>query len=484
MLQRVCKVICFIVIFVMLFGSFHKIFSFKSTDGIYSMRKFYQEPEQSIDVLFLGSSHIFENVNTAILWDKYGIAGYDLCGSVQPIWNTYYYLNEALKTQTPCVIVVDVLSVASDGEYADHSRIVKNNYGLKFSIDKIRSILVSSSPSLWPDYLLEFPSYHTRYKEISKSDYMDHNANSILRDWKGFGLNTETTSLSQPQNFYTEEVEDLPEKAEKYLKEIIHLAKDKNIPLVLIKTPYGSIDEHAQKRYNMVGKIAEENDIPFINYNLLYDEMKLDFNCDFADTSHLNHLGNVKFTNYLATYLKANYEIPDRRGHSEYKNYARMAEMYNQQMFNKQQIDIQDREIYISNLKSSNTLTVYSLTGDYKNASNYMQLREELKEIGVNLDNVQGNSIWIIEDDKVIYESYEGNTVEWYRALREGNRMKLVSSVESTPYINYNGTTYSQYSEGLYMLIYNMETNSLVECVEFPLVYDEISNSKQIVINK
>ena len=71
------------------------------------------------------------------------------------------------------------------------------------------------------------------------------------------------------------------------------MAKEENIPLLLINTPYFPT-EREEKIYNRVAEIAKENDVPYINYNLFYDEMGLDFSSDFADGHHLNYKGTPK----------------------------------------------------------------------------------------------------------------------------------------------------------------------------------------------
>ena len=92
---------------------------------------------EPVDVLFLGSSHVFETYNTSVLWDEYGIASYVLGGSVQPMWNTYFYMKEALKTQTPELIVLDAYCCEYREEYNDYSRQIKNCYGMKPSLNKL-----------------------------------------------------------------------------------------------------------------------------------------------------------------------------------------------------------------------------------------------------------------------------------------------------------------------------------------------------------
>ena len=107
MKKSIIKTIAFLLI---LFTSLYftdSALRLKSSDGIYSLKKFYEQDENSIDVLILGSSHAFENFNTGVLWEEQGIASYVLGGSWQPVWNTYYYLKEALKTQKPKLIILE-----------------------------------------------------------------------------------------------------------------------------------------------------------------------------------------------------------------------------------------------------------------------------------------------------------------------------------------------------------------------------------------
>ena len=56
----------------MLYGAYC-LLHFKSTDGCYPAEMFYQQEENTVDVLCLGSSHTYTNINPAILWDEYGM---------------------------------------------------------------------------------------------------------------------------------------------------------------------------------------------------------------------------------------------------------------------------------------------------------------------------------------------------------------------------------------------------------------------------
>ena len=67
----------------------------------------YKQDADTVDLLVLGSSHAFEDVNTSVLYERYGISSYILAGSIQPFWNSYYYLQEALMSQRPRLVILE-----------------------------------------------------------------------------------------------------------------------------------------------------------------------------------------------------------------------------------------------------------------------------------------------------------------------------------------------------------------------------------------
>ncbi len=476
MKRNIVKSICFILILGLLLSKFVDIFKFKYGDGIYDFEEFYTEKENSIDVICFGSSHVFENINPSIFWDEYGITVYDLCGSMQPIWNTYYYMKEALKTQKPKIMVVDVFGVLQTDEYVDHSRIIKNNYGLNFSKDKIASIKVSSPKESWVDYILEYPTYHTRYTEISREDFTGFLGNrAIYQNWKGFVLNDQTVSYNRPIDFYTNEIGNLTSKVELYLQKIMDLSKEVKIPLLLIKSPYPVISLEDQKKYNRVSQIAKNNNIPFLNFNLFVDEIGIDFSTDFADDSHLNYKGNPKYTRYLADYLLDNYNLCDHRIEKKYQTYDLKSNVYQQQLYNIEMKELRDIENYISKSQNENYLCVYTLKGDYKRIKNYEEIRKYLKVIGINIDEAVGDMTWIIENNDIIFAENNLSDFLWYKNLLENNNLMVSCSKEDhlDIKVNLNNTLYEEVSNGLNVLIFDEYTGTLVESTGFP-IYDNL----------
>ena len=308
---------CFLLIFLLLFYFVSDTLKFKYDDGVRPMENYYALPEDTVDVLMLGSSHIGMNVDPSILWQERGIASYVCWAGMQPTWNTYYYLRECLKTQRPKVIVMDTYLATNDLEYSDYEAMVKTLVGMRFSRDKLEAIKASASPEYLSSVMLGFPTYHYRYSDLSESDFQYY-------FWqKDPSLQTVPSSqdLVEPISILdTSAVTDsaaLTEKSGDYFMRIIDHCQEQGVPLVLVTAPY-ELTEIEQQRYNTIAEIAAERGIPFLNFNEFYSDLGIDPQTDFRDPGHLNDSGIAKYSTWLADYLHSHYELPDRREDSSH----------------------------------------------------------------------------------------------------------------------------------------------------------------------
>ena len=306
------KTVAFLACLVVLLYLVSCIFGFKYEDGITPIDHFYDLPKDTVDVLLLGSSHMGMNVDPSLLWDLRGIAAYNCWGSMQQPWNTYYYLKECLKYQTPKLVVMDVYGVTFSGDFPGYDNLVKATQGLRLSGDKIENILVSAPEEYRSALLLGLPSYHYRYSEITGEDF--HN---FFWD-KDTKIQSIDVSGAPVQSFDIPDVsgikcsEPLAEKCETYFRKTLELCEEAEIPILLVASPY-YIHEQEQRRFNRVGEIAEEYGVPFLNFNLNYRELGIDPNVDYCDLAHMTQGGIEKYTAYLADYMSSHYSLPDRR---------------------------------------------------------------------------------------------------------------------------------------------------------------------------
>lgn len=327
MKRKACKIIGFLGILCFILVQLNNIFSFKYPDGVRQMEEFYKQEEGTVDVLVLGSSHSFVDVSPAILYEEQGIAAYDLCASMQPMWHTYYYLKEALKYQQPKLIVLDVFRIVENFDYSKESKLVKSTYGMRLSKNKIDSIKAGLSVEQQSEvymHLLEFPSYHSRYTDLVEEDFRYDEA--VSENYKGWYPVFETQEMKRPQVDHVTDTYPLEEKTKEYFQKILELAKEEQIPVLLINAPY-IMSEDDKKVYNSLEELLKEYDdsyqIRYKDFNKEYDALGLDFKADFADYDHLNHRGVPKFNKALAAYIKENYELPDCRNKKNLQNFLK-----------------------------------------------------------------------------------------------------------------------------------------------------------------
>ena len=477
-MKDIGKLICFLCIAISLFQAFDRIYSFKYADGIYGMETFYKQKNDINDVIFVGSSHIFEDVNTAVLWEAYGMATYDLAGAGQPFWNTYYYIKEVVKTQTPKLIVVDLLGATQTDDYKDTQYIIKNTYGLKFGKNKIDAIKVSARKEDWTDYFTEIPTYHSRYSELTREDFLPNKGIPNWEAWKGFVINTKTKENKEPENFQTDKIGELTEKTEKYLRLICEFCNDNKIALLFIKSPTPSMSVLEREKYNRGAEIAAEYGIPFMDFNNFYEKMELDFSTDMADNSHLNYRGNVKYTKYLANYLKSNYEIPDRRGQEGYESYDVIAKDCMMRTKNAEVSDTVDLADFLEKIQDEHYVIFCSANGDYKKASNYKEIKELFGQYDIELEGMDNGEVLILMDGKKEYYS-DANT-PWHKEMAEYKTISVKSGNGDDVFasVRFNTEEKTQKFSGINIVVYDTVTETIVDSACFRIAANKISEAK------
>ncbi len=312
-MKKFLRCVCFLCVFAVLFYFVNTALRLKYPDGIETMENFYDYKSGELDVLFVGSSHVGMNVDPYTLWNEYGMAGYTLWGGMQPVWNSYYFIKEALKTQQPRMIVLETYTTALDEPYSDYSATVKNTMGMRMSMDKIRAVAVSASTTdLAYDILLGVPTYHERVMALERADFENFFWNKKTAIQRFNIENDITYPMENPDWSIVTEKEPLAKKQGEYFQKILDLCRTKGVKLVLLTSPYHAAEQE-QRRYNTIAEIAQENGLEYINYNLSYRDAGIDFQTDFRDPGHLNMDGIVKYTKHLGGYLKTLGDIPDRR---------------------------------------------------------------------------------------------------------------------------------------------------------------------------
>lgn len=165
-LKRIVSAVILFGMVILIFGRYAEIARYPRT-GLYD---FYNKIEKdTVDVLCVGSSHVYCSINPVQMYDDYGIAAYDLSAGSQAIWYSYYFILEALKTQKPDVVILDVYTVIEPDGYFD-KKIEGNLLNMKPSYTKYEALRAADADDI-ASILFEFPITHSRYKQLQKEDY-------------------------------------------------------------------------------------------------------------------------------------------------------------------------------------------------------------------------------------------------------------------------------------------------------------------------
>ena len=321
----------FIFLFAVTIYLITNVLSIKSEHGVDQLAGLYWQPKDSIDVVFMGTSHVHCGVNTGLLWEKYGIAAYDYSGAEQPLWMTYFYLKELYKYQKPAVVVLDLYGPARYKEDYQYDWMSENMHGMKFSLNKLEMISVSIEPHNIFKYFPSFATYHSRYDSIEADDFNDFFWNSQENeDFKGYTPYWDKLPMEETESYETEAV-GLTPKSEKYLRKIIELTRDKGSELVLVTIPYIESPED-RNTYDEATVIALQEGIIFINYNQYFDSVGLDLEEDFFDSSHLNYWGSSKFSDYIGDFLMSFEGVEDNRNVPGYESWDKNAKLIKQEL--------------------------------------------------------------------------------------------------------------------------------------------------------
>lgn len=276
----------------------------KYVDGIVEgafVAEYYQE-EKDFDVIFIGDCEVYENFSPIVLWEEYGINSYIRGSAEQYIWQSYYLLEDTLRYETPDVVIFNIQSLQFDkAQNEAYNRMTLE--GMEWSASKVNSILASmKQDEEFLDYVFPILRYHSRWSELSKTD-VQYMFDTKKVSHNGYYMRVDVKPAENvPQGRILSDYS-FGENAWKYLDMMTALCKEKGITLILIKAPslypYWYDEWEAQ-----VEDYAAENDLLYINFLELTDEIGIDYNTDTYDAGlHMNLSGAEKLSVWLGQLL-------------------------------------------------------------------------------------------------------------------------------------------------------------------------------------
>lgn len=320
--KNIISCIIVITLLILVMRKCSSVFELKTATAKYT--PFY-ESNTNFDVIFMGSSHMYNTVYPMELWKDYGISsfnwGYANCTpSVE-----YYLMKDLIKYTSPKVVVVDIYGIAELGHWTKYSEDAIGQYHVQFDRMPLSKVKIDASRNAFDtypgrnDFIWDFILYHSRWNSLTKEDFVYKDSPE-----KGASICTETLGKTT----YTKIADELKSEElygfnfDAYLA-LIEFCNEHDIQVLGVCNPCAA-SEVSQRAANTIGEIIEA--YPNCRYYNMLNEGILDFNTDvIGDNEHLNYSGGSKVTERLGRYLKDNYELDDYSDNeywiSDYEDY-------------------------------------------------------------------------------------------------------------------------------------------------------------------
>ena len=328
---RKSNIICFIKIPMVIiiavpvffyYGGVYKKAADKNVINAFTKQRFddfYALEENSLDMVFVGSSHAYCTFDPDIIDKGLNIKSFQMGTPLQHPDTTYYELKEILRTQKPKYVVMelywDVLDDKFDLKQANSFfEVLKSNDIKEEYIKKVFPLSDKLKYYLLPiRYQQDYFAYEGSLMEkdmeekygVSKRQAETQQGEEYYRS-KGYVysnqlmVSTEYDSTNQFRNFDGKDFE-IDKTQRKYIEKISELCRENGITLVFVTAPVANVSMEYIKNYenvhNSVAAMAAENGVPYIDYNVENIKKGLLTNENFRDDAHLNHSG-VEIVDY------------------------------------------------------------------------------------------------------------------------------------------------------------------------------------------
>ncbi len=269
---------------------------------------YYALPENSIDIVCLGTSATYRYFNNPVMWENYGVTSYNFATGSQSPSVLKSLILECEKTQSPKLYIVETRKLVKYKELDQEVVLRKVTDCMKYSANRI-DLINKEVPKFWerPDYYFDIIKYHDNWKNLSDSsfDYITNEYPDELNGWRNINKLEILKPFEEP---YATTEEPMNEESEEILLDFMDFCKEQNINVLFVATPWRATKE-CQKRNNYLSRIIEENGFEFLDCTPLMDDIGLDFETDFFNNNHTNAIGAEKFTNYFGKYLTEKYDF-------------------------------------------------------------------------------------------------------------------------------------------------------------------------------
>lgn len=316
------KVIVFILIFTVSLTAFTNLFITVDDLGYQNIAGFYEERENSLDAVYIGSSNCFTFWNSLLAWEEYGISVYPYSCNSNLFFSTEYIIKEVVKTQPNATFIVNINSLTDGDINIQQFRNLIDS--MPFSLNKLALInhlsdIGDYSFSERLEFYLPIIRYHTRWNEISATDFsIELNG---LKGASAFDIYLNVSNDITAAYVTTALNAELSNKIVSSTESLLDYCEKEKINVTFVTVPQARGNEYDMSRYNALNTMIQDRGFDVLDLTERLDDIGLDMTKDYYNGAHTNIHGSIKYTYFLSEYLIDKNAFTDKRGNSEYSDW-------------------------------------------------------------------------------------------------------------------------------------------------------------------
>lgn len=493
MKKNLIKITCFVLLGVIVIAVLNYFYQpiWKNWNNYSTIYGFYEEPQNTIETIFLGSSVTVNGIAPMELYENNGICAYNLGTEQQPLLASYYWLLEAnrLHNETLKTVVLDTSMLRRTPDRAYYQKALD---GMQMSNVKIKALKdYTENINEYLNYMCPVLEYHDRWSSIEMSDFEKKKYNPAY--WvRGYNFKMdrvldlcEYNQIVTPDYYIMSEAgsAELNEESLYYLNEMVSFCKNNNLKLVLMKTP--AVGAWNVQNHNAVAELAEKNQLEFYDFNYEPYISAINYNesMDNEDGVHLNYYGARKLTKWFGRYLLEYCQNEDVRGNSKYDYMESELTKYKKYISSvtnlKESTDVVE---YISNALENSGNVIFLTAKEEASGGLQDWQRQKLKEMGLEKLSEIGHAdsyLGIIDYGNIMYERLDSTE---YNPEERRPEILISYDIDKTTIANLksggfffgnvsscviDGEEYSKNLRGINIIVYNKEEKKVLDSRTF-----------------
>ncbi|WP_429190694.1 hypothetical protein [Fusobacterium sp. PH5-44] len=442
------------------------------------MQNLYKIPKNT-EVVIFGSSHSGASYSPGLIYKKFGIKSIIFEPSHCDLDVIEILFKEILKNKSEKkIFLIEAYSIDMSfkeshkrmipliSQVALYMQLSSNKYSLA---NKINTNEFTQLNTFFP-----ITKYHGNYKNAK------YYSNVFNEQQNGFAIHQYTTVMSEINykhilNRKTKFPDDNDILyIEKKIKKLKEIAEENKVKIVFYRAPipFEMEDKEYIKKNVLYTNLLSKYGISYLDFNMLKEELKIDRNW-FENTTyeniHTSEQGKYEISRFLGNYMcKLNicniYEPKNESYINDYNILEKNIKIIELKA-------IKEYFSYISLLRKMPNITII-VSGSFEIGANMAEYNKILEILGLNIDiksDLKTFFISAVESSGKKYFEKLSNSWINHRLYFGDNHIFDISSYINEYSIKFDGKEYSKNKEGLNFVIYDNQSNRIIDNVTINL---------------